>query len=323
MTRRFPFFGLVGAFVLAIAASAALPAYADDALKHVTFDISPTYYGTGTSDAQATPFAGTFPVGYTNDHPIANDFRINYGMNISLSKRVSLYYNHSSFEFALGRISQPGVTLVTGQLDDRTDTAGINYAATRFLSTRVYYFDHERIDVTGLCLNQHTCAGNVANPASIDEHGYAVGGTYSFGPRSPIGPIFSISADAKYVPRNTTPPAGFALNGLGSYPGSGFEFPYSFNVKIPTHHDPSLIWIAAYERATAFFRAESSIEQYNVTQFGVVKVLSPRWTVSAVDLNFKGCRCSDTVTPPDNVRFAAVLVTLNFKFSPADLTGNH
>jgi hypothetical protein len=90
-------------------------------------------------------------------------------------------------------------------------------------------------------------------------------------------------------------------------------------MKLPTHHDPSLVWLAGYERATALFRGESTIEQYNVTSFGVVKVLSKRLSLSAVDLNFKGCTCTDTVLPPDNIRFATVLVTLSYKFSAADL----
>jgi len=318
MTRRFPFSRLAGTFAaLAIVASAALPASADDFLKHVTFDVSPTFFGGATTDAQAPAPVGTFPLGYTQDHPTTNDWRVNYGLNVQLNRRTSLYYNHANFDFELGRILLPGVSLVSGDVTDRTDTIGLNYAATRFLSTRVYFFDHERTDVTGLCLNQTVCGGGVRNPAAIDEHGYAAGGTWSFGPRSLIGPIFSIGADAKYVPRSLPGPPGAALDGLGSYTGSQFEFPYSFTVKVPTHHDPSLIWVAGYERATALFRAESSIEQYNVTQFGVVKVLSPRFTVSAFDLNFKGCRCADTVAPPDNVRFAGIVLSLSYKFGLA------
>jgi len=320
VTRRFPFSRLTGALAaLVIAISATPPAYADDALKHITFEVDPTFFGNGTSDAQAPASPGSVPIGYTQDHPIANTFRINYGVNAQLGPNLSLNYTHASFEFALGRIFQPGVSLVSGQIDDRTDTVGLNYSGFPDVKARAYYFDHERIDVTGFCLDQTTCAGKTPDPDAIDEHGYGVGATWSFGPRSAIGPIFSIGADAKYIPRPTTAPAGVALDGLGSYTGSQFEYPYSFGVKVPTHHDPSLIWIAGYERATALFRGENSIEQYNSTSFGVVKVLSKQLSVSAVDLNFKGCRCSDTVLPPDNIRFDEILVTLSYKFSPAQM----
>jgi hypothetical protein len=304
---------------LVIALSATSPAYADDALKHITFEVDPTFFGNGTSDAQAPPSPGSVPIGYTQDHPIANTFRINYGAKVQLGPDLSFNYTHSSFEFALGRIFQPGVSLVSGQIDDRTDTAGFEYLGVPLVKARAYYFDHERIDVTGFCLDQTTCAGRKPDPDAIDEHGYGVGATWLFGPRSAIGPIFSIGADAKYVPRTTTAPAGVALEGLGKYPGSQIEYPYSLNMKLPTHHDPSLVWLAGYERATALFRGESTIEQYNVTSFGVVKVLSKPLSLSAVDLNFKGCTCTDTVLPPDNIRFATVLVTLSYKFSAADL----
>ncbi len=321
MTRRFSLRAFVSSAFAAVlfGTLACAPAYADDIFKHMTFEVDPTFFANGTSDAQAPAPAGRFPVAYTSDHPVANDLRVNYGVTLGLDKQWALYYNHSNFDFALGRILQPGISLVTGDIQDRTDTAGVNFAATHYVSTRLYYFDHEREDVTGLCLNQTVCAGQVHNPAAIDEHGYGFGATWSFGPRSLIGPIFSIGADAKYVPRGFPPPAGYALDGLGAYTGSQFEYPYSINMKLPTHHDPTLIWIAGYERATALFRAESSIEQYNVTSFGVVKVLSPRITVSAVDLNFKGCRCADTVSPPDNVRFDEILLSLSYKFTPHDL----
>jgi hypothetical protein len=310
----------VGTATAALALSVACaPASADSLFNHTTFEVDPTFFANGSSDAQAPAVPGTVPVGYTNDHPIPNDIRLNYGMTVAFDKQWSFYYNHSNLDFALGRIINPPVSLVTGDIQDRVDTVGLNFAATHFLSTRFYYFDHEREDVTGLCLNQTICAPGVHNPAAIDEHGYAVGATWSFGPRSLIGPIFSVAADAKYVPRGFPPPAGYSLNGLGAYTGSQFEYPYSVNMKLPTHHDPTLIWLAGYERATALFRAESSIEQYNVTSFGVVKVLSPRITVSAVDLNFKGCRCADTVTPPDNVRLDTILLTLSYKFTPHDL----
>jgi hypothetical protein len=127
VTRRFSFSRIAGAVAaLAIAMSAALSAHADP-LKNITFEVDPTFFGNGTSDAQAPPSPGSVPVGYTQDHPIANTFRINYGAKVQLGPDLSFDYTHSNFEFALGRIFQPGVSLVSGQIDDRTDTAGFEY----------------------------------------------------------------------------------------------------------------------------------------------------------------------------------------------------
>ena len=175
--------------------SVSLPAYADP-LKNVTFEVDPTFFGNGTSDAQAPAAPGTVPVGYTQDHPVTNTFRINYGAKVQLGPSLSFNYTHASFDFALGRIFQPGVSLETGLIDDRTDTAGFEYSGVPFVKARAYYFDHERTDVTGFCLDQTTCAGQKPDPDAIDEHGYGVGASYSFGPRSAIGPIFTIGADA-------------------------------------------------------------------------------------------------------------------------------
>jgi hypothetical protein len=52
---------------------------------------------------------------------------------------------------------------------------------------------------------------------------------------------------------------------------------------------------------------------YNVTNFGLVKVINKNLLLTIVNLNFAGCRCTDTVPPPDNVRFAQLLVKLDIK----------
>jgi hypothetical protein len=44
-----------------------------------------------------------------------------------------------------------------------------------------------------------------------------------------------------------------------------------------------------------------------------VKVISKNYILSIVNLNFSGCRCADTVPPPDNIRFAELLVKLDIK----------
>jgi len=270
---------------------AAIPAFADDFGKRFTIDIGPAFDASTTGDANSPPPAPLFGVGYS----------------------------HDVFVFSIGRIltAVPGGAIVFGTFFDRTDTIGINHSFGHGLLGKIYYFDHERPDVTGLCNNQIDCpnAANheVSNPDSIDEHGYGAGLSYNVGPETRIGNLFTLGVDAKYVPRPNVGPAGFALNGLGAYTGSGWEFPYSISMKLPIVPSHTFIPFIGYERATVLFRAESSEEMYNQTNFGIVKVFNKNLLMSLVDVNFAECRCSDTVPPPDNVRFSEVLLKFDYK----------
>ena len=310
----------LAATVLATAgfAFAALPAFADDFGKRFTIDIEPVYEASVTGDAAAPAPAGKIPLGYTSDHPNATSLRLDYGLNFKIDKRSNLYYSHSDLDFSIGRVlTLPGLSLVSGLIADRTDTIGINHDLGGGLVGRVYYFNHTRMDVSGLCLNQQACPVNgqqTGNPSSIDEHGYGVGGSYSLGPKTRIGKLFTIGVDAKYIPRSSTPPtAAPNLGGLGAYVGSQWLFPYSVTMKIPVLPVSTTIPTIGYERASVLFRDEATPEVYNVSVLGLTQVLSKDVFLNITSLNFSGCRCSDTVPPPDNIRFAEVLMTLDYK----------
>jgi hypothetical protein len=298
---------------------AAIPALADDFGKRFTIDIEPVYQASVTGDAAAPPPAGSVGLGYTSDHPNPASLRLDYALNYKIDKKSNFYFSHSDLDFAIGRVLTiaPHVALVSGEIADRTDTLGISHDLGGGLIGRIYYFNHSRMDVTGLCLNQQYCpvAGQqTGNPSSIDEHGYGVGGSYSLGPKTRIGKLFTIGVDAKYIPRSSTPPtAAPNLGGLGAYVGSQWLFPYSVTMKIPVLPVSTTIPTIGYERASVLFRDEATPEVYNVTVLGLTQVLSKDVFLNITSLNFSGCRCSDTVPPPDNIRFAQVLMTLDYK----------
>ena len=308
-------------FAAGLFATAAIPAFADDFGQRFTIDIAPNYQASTTGDANAAPPPGNVGTGYTNDHPVPSTLQLDYGLDFKIDKHTHLYYSHSNLQFAIGRILTiaPGLSLVSGLISDRTDVAGINHDFTHGFVGRIYYYNQSRMDVTGLCLNQNNCAigpggTNVYNPSTIDFHGYAVGATYNFGPKTRIGPVFSAGIDAKYVPRPSVPlvPCG-TCQGLGHYTGSQFILPYSITAKLPIFPSPTVIPFVGYERAAVLWRAEATPEVFNVTNFCIVKVINKNLALSIVNLNFAECRCSDTVPPPDNVRFAQLLVKLDIK----------
>jgi len=304
---------------LAVVFNATLPAKADDFGKRFTIDIAPSWNIATNGDAYAQPPPGRIAFGYnpTNDPPITNDLLLDYGLNFRIDKKSSFSYTHSSFDLTFGRVlSIPGISLINKDVD-RTDTLAINHTFGGGLSGTLYYFDHNRQDVPGSCNNQISCAlgpngTNVANPLSIDEHGYGVHGAYNFGPETRIGPLFTAGVDAKYIPRPDVGPKGFALDGLGAYTGSQFIFPYSIQMKLPLIPDRSLIPFIGYERAIELFRGESTAEMYNQVNYGIVKVINRDLVLSLVNVNFVECTCSDTVPPPDNIRFSNVILKLDY-----------
>jgi len=305
------------AVALGVVCYAAIPAKADDFGKRFTIDIAPNWNIATTGDAYSLPPPGRIAVGYQpNDLPITNDLLLNYGIDYRIDQRTHLNYSHASFDLTFGRVlSIPGISLINKDVD-RTDTISVNHTFGGGLTGALYYFDHQRQNVQGSCNNQIFCVGpngtNIPNPDSIDEHGYGVHGAYNFGPESRIGKLFVVGVDAKYIPRPAVAPPGASLNGLGAYPGSGWEFPYSIQMRLPLVPDRSIFPFIGYERATAYFRGESSVEQYNQTNFGVVKFINREFSLSVVNVNFVECRCSDTVPPPDNIRFSNVILTLDY-----------
>jgi hypothetical protein len=309
-------------FTAVIVALCASPAFADDFGKRFTIDVGPVFDGTTTGDANAPAPPGQIGVGYTKDNPIPNDIRVEGGLDYRIDAKTHFYYTRGYLDFAIGRIlsTGPGVALVSGLIADRTDTIGINRAIGKGLIGRLYYYDHERSDVSGLCLNQISCPNAAGvqsgNPGSIDEHGYGAGFSYNFGPMTRIGPLFTAGFDAKYVPRTGTPPTPCgSCEGIGHYVGSQFLLPYSLTMKIPVLPSHTVIPFVGYERAEVLFRNETTPEMFNVTDFGLVKVVNKNVVLSITNLNFAGCRCSNVVPPPDNVRFAEVLLKVDFKTS--------
>jgi hypothetical protein len=308
-------------FAAALFAVAAIPAFADDFGKRFTIDVAPVFNAATTGDANAAPPPGLAGVGYTNNQPIPSDVQLEYGLDFKIDNHTHLYYSHSRLNFAIGRIltAIPGAALVSGMIADRTDTIGLNHDFGHGILARVYYYDHERSDVTGLCLNQISCpappnATDVTNLANIDEHGYGVGASYNFGPLTRIGSLFTAGFDAKYVPRPAIPPAPCgSCQGIGHYVASQWLFPYSLTMKIPVLPSHTIIPFVGYERASVLFRDETTPEVFNVVDFGLVKVLNKNMILSFTNLNFSGCRCSNVVPPPDNIRFAQLLVKLDFK----------
>ena len=303
-------------------AIATAPALADDFLKRITIDIAPNYQLSATGDAAAANPAGFTNLGYTNDHQVPATAQLDYGANITVDKRTNIYFSHSNLDFAIGRVLTlgPKTALVSGLIADHTDTVGLNHDLSGGLFGRIYYFDHVRQDVTGLCLNQQKCPDSTGqqtgNPESIDEHGYGAGFTYNFGPKTRIGQLLSVGVDAKYIPRSSTPPtAAPNLGGLGAYVGSQWLFPYSITAKIPVLPVRTTIPYIGYERASVLFRDEATPEVFNVTVMGITQVVSKEVLLSITSLNFSGCRCADTVPPPDNIRFAQVLLKLDYKLN--------
>jgi hypothetical protein len=320
--RSFPNRLAVSLFTAIFFTITAMPAFADDFGSRFTIDIGPTYQMSGTGDAAAPPPAGYGGVGYTNDHPIANSAQLEYGADVVLDKNTHLYYSHNVLFFNIGRILTlaPKTSFVFGSFYDRTDTVGINheFGKTGVLG-RLYYYDHARMDVSGLCNNQIDCPNAAGvqsgNPASIDEHGYGIGANYNFGPTTRIGPLFTLVADAKYVPRSDVDPTGpcGSCEGIGHYVGSQFIFPYSLSMKLPFAMSHTFIPFVGIGRDVNLFRDETTQEMYNTTNFGIVKVINKNLVFSAVDINYAGCRCTDTIPPPDNVRLSAILVKLDIK----------
>jgi hypothetical protein len=304
---------------------AAVPARADDFGSRFTLSVAPNFQVSTAGDQAAGPPAGFSKLGYTNDNANPQTLQLDYGLDFKIDKVLHLFYEHSNFDYALGRILTvaPHVSLTTGILADRQDTIGLQRGFGHGLVGQIYYFNKVRADVSGLCLNQESCTSAqlggtqggavTGNPSSIDDHGYGLHGGYSFGPKTRLGQPFTLGVDAQYIPRPSIAPTGEAANlgGLGSYVGSQWLFPYSLTVKIPIFPDPTIIPLAEYERADVLYRAEATPEVYNLIAAGIVKVINKNATLSILNVHLNGCKCADTVPPPDNVRISVLEVKLD------------
>jgi hypothetical protein len=306
------------AIALLVAMQTAAPARADDFLQRITINFSPVYlFSTGDDDI-GPPFPGQKALGYTKDNPTVGGVRFDYGAALKINAKTSISFSHSNVGYQLGRIltAAPNTSLVTGSIYDYTDTIALNYTVGNGLGVHGTYFDHQRSVVTGLCLNQKYCydpttGTEQSNPLSIDEHGYTVGFTYDFGPTTKIGKLLTAAADAKYVPRPDTPAPGVALGGLGSYVGSQTLFPYSLTLKLPITDSTTFVPFINYTNLPVLYRDSAVPEAYRGIIFGFSKVISKNLTLSYTNLNLQSCRCIARVPPPDNLRLAAGILSLN------------
>lgn len=306
------------AVALLVSMLAAAPARADDFLQRITINFAPVYlFSTGDDDI-GPPFPGQKALGYTKDNPTVGGERFDYGASLKIDARTSISFSHSNVGYQLGRIltAAPNTSLVTGSIYDYTDTFALNYTVGHGLGVHGTYFDHQRSVVTGLCLNQKYCYDSTtgteeSNPLSIDEHGYTLGFTYDFGPTTKIGKLLTAAADAKYVPRPDTPAPGVALGGLGSYVGSQTLFPYSLTLKLPITNSSTFVPFINYTNLPVLYRDSAVPEAYRGIIFGFSKVISKNLTLSYTNLNLQSCRCIARVPPPDNLRLAAGILSLN------------
>jgi hypothetical protein len=328
---RNPLWRVLAALVLVVSVCA--PAYAADALSNLTLNVAPVYWVNTAGDAFAPPAPGTIPVGYKTNDPGAHDWRLDYGLHYKFTQRLSFYYTHDVLDYNLDRayFDVPGTkrmgSFVSGDAGDRIDQIGFSYALAQGLVGRAYYLDHERYLVSGFCLNQVSCGNGVPNPNAGDMHGFAVGTTYGFGPHTLVGPLLSAAFDAQYIPRPDAPPVKTDTpqsNGLNTWPGSQVIFPYSITATAPIlAKDRTLVGFVGYARSAEYFRNNASQNLYNVVTFGLAKQFTRNLSVSLTNLNYKECTCSDTVTPPENLRAAGAVLKINYLWNLAPVPVKH
>jgi hypothetical protein len=328
---RNPFWRALAALVLVVSVCA--PAYAADALSNLSLNVAPVYWVNTAGDAFGPPEPGTVPVGYKTNNPGAHDWRLDYGLHYSFTRRLAFYYTHDVLDYNLDRAYMlvPGTKImgsfVSGDAGDRIDQIGFSYVMAQGLVGRAYYLDHERYLVSGFCLNQVSCGGGVPNPNVGDMHGFAVGTTYAFGPRTRVGQLFSAALDAQYIPRPGAPPVKTDTpesNGLDTWPGSQVIFPYSLTATAPIFaKDRTFVGFVGYSRSAEYFRNNASQNLYNVVTFGLAKQFTRNLSVSLTNLNYKECTCSDTVAPPENLRAAGLAMKINYLWNLAPVPVKH
>lgn len=296
------------------------PARSEDLAQRVTVDVAPVWVFATNADAAAPPPPGSAGIGYNpRAQRVADSLRIDYGIDFKLSDKLHLSFNHGNVGYSLGRILTlaPSTAFLSQAIYDYTDSIALSYAAGHGLGVHVSYFNHQRMDVSGLCLNQKKCpdatGSNVDNPLSINEHGYTVGATYDFGPPTRLGPLFNLGVDLKYVPRPSTPNSpAVALGGLGSYKGTQTFVPYSLTMKLPVTASTTFAPFINYTHLPVLYRDSAVPEDYRGILFGFSKTFSPTFTVSYTNFNLQTCRCIARVPPPDNLRLAFGVLRFDF-----------
>jgi hypothetical protein len=317
--RRFTLPALTCILVALLVASTTTAVRADDFAKRITIDVAPVWLFATNGDGNKPPPPGFAGVGYTRNLPIPSIVRIDYGVDLMIDQRTHIRASHGNVGYGLGRIltAIPNTALVTGSLIDYTDTAGLYRSLGHNFVAHVSFFDHQRSEVTGLCLNQKKCldpaGGVVSNPLSIDEHGYLLGGSLDFGPNTRIGPLLNASFDIKYIPRPATPSSpNVALGGLGTYKGTQFLYPYSVTLKIPILPSKTVTPFVNWTNLPVLYRDSAVPEAYRGWVWGLSKDFSKNITFSYTNLNLQTCRCIERVPAPDNLRLAFGIMKLDF-----------
>jgi hypothetical protein len=301
-------------------APASGPAAPPTFLQRITITVAPVWLFATNTDANAIPPPppGLAGVGFTHDQPITNGLRVDYGVDFALADNLHLSANHGNVGYELGRIltAIPDTAFVTGAIYDYTDTIALKYHVVHGLTLQAAYFDHQRSVVTGQCLNQKKCldpfGGTVFNPLSIDEHGYTLGFSLDFGPKTRVGTLFNAAADIKYIPRPATPSSpAVALDSLPGYRGTQTLYPFSFTLRIPLSPTPALVPSVTYINLPVLYRDSAVPEAYRGIIVGISKTFSKNVTFSYNNFNLQSCRCIPRVPAPDNLRLAFGIMKLD------------
>jgi hypothetical protein len=316
---------VAGAAVIAYVCAGAGPALADDPLANLSITISPTYTLTTGSNATYNASNSVIPpnvkpagsnangYAFAADGGVTNDVRLDYGFDYQLSKKFNLFYRHKNVDFSLGRF-QPGV--YTGDIQDRFDTVGIGENLGHGLAASVGYFNRTR-----MCCGDPSSPGD--NVLQNFYHGYFVGGTYAFGPKTAIGPPLSVDVKAMWVPRDPSKIIpGFSDDPAVPYVGSGFIYPASITLRIPVSNTVHTFWpFISYEKGADFMSGDPGPSYVNAVVLGVVKIFPHGLVFHAVLLNLEQehlpyplPQYPSVPLPGENVRINLINVGFDYKF---------
>jgi hypothetical protein len=278
----------------------------------LSITISPTWIFSTSSDAYAPPPAGfTTSLGYPNyNNAVVDTMRVDWAVDYLFAPKWHVFANETYYAYQLSRITNlaPKTSFLSGSLLDYWQNFGVSTSPFTGLSVHLNYFNHQRSDVTGLCLNQMDCPVNGAqqvNPLSINSHGYELGLGYDFGPKFATGQLFNVTGAADYYNRPSTGPAGFATGGLCASPppascwvGSTVEFPYSITARLPLVNDSSVTPSITYLVLPVLYEDSAVPEDYRGIVWGVSKTFSPNVSLGYTNFNLMSCKCIARVPPP-------------------------
>lgn len=269
----------------------------------LTVTISPTWIFSTSGDVDSPPAPGWKGIGYTNDNPIVDTARVDWAVDYLFAPKWHVYANENYYAYQLSRITTlaPKTAFVSGSILDTWQNFGVSTAPFTDLSAHLSYFNHQRSDVTGLCLNQMECPVNgvqQVNPLSINSHGYEFGLSYDFGPKFPSGKLFNVTWATDYYNRPSTGPTGYATGGLCCWVGSTVEFPYSITARLPLVPDPSIGASITYLALPVLYEDSAVPEDYRGIVWGVSKAFSPNVSIGYTNFNLMSCKCVPRVPPP-------------------------